>query len=64
MIAAPVVEASVWRSLASDAQLLDATPLPADKKLGVLQPFGLSAVQVRNWSSLFLNRTLNVVSEQ
>jgi hypothetical protein len=29
----------------------------------VRQPFGLSTALVRNWSSLFLNRMLNVVSD-
>jgi hypothetical protein len=34
-----------------------------DFKFCVHQPFGLSNALVRNWSSLFLNRMLNVVSD-
>jgi hypothetical protein len=31
--------------------------------MSVPQPFGLSTALARNWSSLFLNRMLNVVSD-
>ena len=46
------------------AHLCRSIPLaPLIRSLQIIQAFGLPTALVRNWSSLFLNRTLNVVSE-
>jgi hypothetical protein len=52
----------LFSSSSFKVECLDAVSFPYGEETYVPQPIALSAVLVRNWSPLFLNKMLNVVS--